>query len=133
MAFLYFLLYQASSGASRDRGEETDAAEAAHAARSEQSHQVPAQGLQGGPPRPPAGTGRPTQHHEGLQSGQASFTALYALTNEKRGGLDLVPFDWPRFKLFRLKFSKESVLTSSCKSPKTVQRTLCLSFETNNC
>jgi hypothetical protein len=54
---------------------------------------------------------------------------LKALTNEKRGGLSLVSFDWSRFKLFTLKISKESVLTPSCGRTKTAQRTLFLSFE----
>jgi hypothetical protein len=34
------------------------------------------------------------------------------LTNEKRGGLNLVSFDWSHFQLFKLKFSKESVQTA---------------------
>ncbi len=55
------------------------------------------------------------------------------LTNEKRGGLNLVSFDWPPFKLFSLRFSKESVQTPSCERPKTAQRTLFMSFEINNC
>jgi hypothetical protein len=58
---------------------------------------------------------------------------LKVLTNEKKGGLNLVSFDWPRFKLFTLKFSKESVQTPSCERPKTAQQTLFLSFEINNC
>ncbi len=32
---------------------------------------------------------------------------------QKSGGLDLVSFDWSRFKLFTLKFSKESLQTPS--------------------
>ncbi len=36
------------------------------------------------------------------------------------------------FKLFTLKFSKESVQTPSCDRPKTAQRILFLSFEINN-
>jgi hypothetical protein len=59
--------------------------------------------------------------------------SLTVLTNEKRGGLSLVSFDWSRFKLFTLKFSKESVQIPSCERPKTAQRTLFLSFEINNC
>jgi hypothetical protein len=59
--------------------------------------------------------------------------ALKVLTNEKRGRLILVSFDWSRFRLFMLKFSKESVQTPSCERPKTAQRTLFLSFEINNC
>jgi hypothetical protein len=58
---------------------------------------------------------------------------LKVLTNEKRGGLILVSFDWSRFRPFMLKFSKESVQTPSCERPKTAQRTLFLSFEINNC
>ena len=58
---------------------------------------------------------------------------LKVLTNEKRDGLNLVSFDWSRFKLFVLKFSKKSVQTPSCERPKTAQRTLFLSFEINNC
>jgi hypothetical protein len=52
------------------------------------------------------------------------------LTNKKRGGLNLVSFDWPPFKLFSLRFSKESVQTPSCERPKTAQRTLFMSWET---
>jgi hypothetical protein len=58
--------------------------------------------------------------------------ALKVLTNEKRGGLNLVSFDLSRFKLFTLKFSKESVQTPSCERRKTAQRSLFLSFEINN-
>ncbi len=49
-----------------------------------------------------------------------------------KGWLNLVSFDLSRFKLFTLKFSKESVQTSSCNRPKTAQRILFLSFEINN-
>jgi hypothetical protein len=49
---------------------------------------------------------------------------LKELTNENRGGLNLVSFDWSPFKIFSLGFSKESVQTQSCQRPKTVQRTL---------
>ncbi len=62
-----------------------------------------------------------------------SLHFLKVLTNEKRGGFILVPFDWSRFRLFKLKFSIESVQTPSCERPKTAQRTLFLSFEINNC
>jgi hypothetical protein len=58
---------------------------------------------------------------------------LKVLTSQKRGGLKLVSFDWSRFKLFTLKFSKESVQTPSCERLKTAQRTLFLLFEINNC
>jgi hypothetical protein len=54
-------------------------------------------------------------------------SGLKVLTNENRGGLNLVSFDWSRFKLF----SKESVQALSCERPKTAQRTLFLSFEIN--
>jgi hypothetical protein len=57
---------------------------------------------------------------------------LKVLANEKRGGLKVVAFDKSPFKLFMLKFSKESVKVSSCKRPKTTQRTPFLSFEINN-
>jgi hypothetical protein len=60
-------------------------------------------------------------------------SVLKVLTNEKRGGLNLVSFDWSRFQFFMLKLSKESVQTLSCERPETSQRTLFLSFEINNC
>jgi hypothetical protein len=44
---------------------------------------------------------------------------LKVMTNEKRGGLNLVLFDWSCFKLFTLKFSKESVQAPSYERPKT--------------
>ncbi len=62
-----------------------------------------------------------------------SFLNLKVLTNEKRGGLNLVSSDWSCFKLFTLKFSKESVQTLSCERHKTAQRTLFLSFKINYC
>ncbi len=52
---------------------------------------------------------------------------------KQAGGLNLVSFHRSRWKLFTLKFSKESVLTPYCERPKTAQRTLFLSFEINNC
>jgi hypothetical protein len=62
------------------------------------------------------------------------FCALKkVLTNEKRGGYNLVSFYWPRFKLFTLRFSKESVQTLFCERPKIAERTLGLSLEINSC
>jgi hypothetical protein len=58
---------------------------------------------------------------------------LKVLTNEKRGGLAVVSFDRSRFKLLSRKFSNKYVLAPSFKRPKTAPRTLCLSFESNNC
>ncbi len=58
---------------------------------------------------------------------------LKVLSSEKRGGLNLVTFNWSPFKLFTLKFSKESVQTLSGERPKTAQRTLFLLFERNKC
>jgi hypothetical protein len=50
------------------------------------------------------------------------FHALKILTNEKRDRLKFVSFDWPRFTLFTLQFSKESVQTPPCKRlPKLLQ------------
>ncbi len=40
---------------------------------------------------------------------------------------------WYHSKLFTLRFSNKFVLAPSCKRPKTTQRTLFLSFESNNC
>jgi hypothetical protein len=57
---------------------------------------------------------------------------LKVLTNEKRGGLKVVTFDRSPFKVFSLRFSRNSVQAPSCKRPKTTQRTLFLSFEINN-
>jgi hypothetical protein len=57
---------------------------------------------------------------------------LKVLAYEKRGGLKVVAFDKSPFQLFMLKFSKESVKASSCKRPKTTQRTTFLSFEIIN-
>ncbi len=59
--------------------------------------------------------------------------ALKVLTNEKRGGLAVVSFDRSPFKLFTLRFSNIFVLAPSCERPKTTQRPLFLSFESNNC
>ncbi len=41
----------------------------------------------------------------------------------------MLAFDWSRFKLFTLKFSKQSVQTPSCEKPKIAQRTLSLRTE----
>ncbi len=59
-------------------------------------------------------------------------TLLKVLTKEKRGGMNLLSFDWSPLKLFSLRFSKESVQTLSCERPKPAQRNLFLSFENNN-
>jgi hypothetical protein len=52
--------------------------------------------------------------------------SLKILTNEKRGELNFVSFDWTRFNIFTLKFSEESVQTPSCERPETAKRTLFL-------
>jgi hypothetical protein len=57
---------------------------------------------------------------------------LKVSTNEKRGGLKVVTFDRSPFKVFSLRFSKNSVQAQSCKRPKTTQRTLFLLFEINS-
>jgi hypothetical protein len=49
--------------------------------------------------------------------------ALKVSTNEKRGGLKVVAFHRPPFKLLSRKFSKESVQAPSCERHKTTQRT----------
>ncbi len=54
------------------------------------------------------------------------FVSLKVLTNEKRGGLKVVPFDKSPFKLFTQKFVNKSVQSSSCERPKTAQRILFL-------
>jgi hypothetical protein len=58
---------------------------------------------------------------------------LKVLTNEKRGGLAVVPFDRSRFKLFSRKFSNKSVQAPSCERHKTAPRTLFLLFANYNC
>jgi hypothetical protein len=55
------------------------------------------------------------------------------LTNEKRGGLEVVAFDRSSFKLFTRRFSNKSVQVPSCDRPRTAPRTLLLSFANNNC
>ena len=59
-------------------------------------------------------------------------SSLKVSTNEKRGGLKVVTFDRSPFKVFSLRFSRNSVQAPSCKRPKTTQRTLFLSFEIKN-
>ncbi len=49
--------------------------------------------------------------------------SLKVLTNEKRGGLRVISFEWPPFKLLSRKFSKDSVQAPSCERHKTTQRT----------
>jgi hypothetical protein len=51
-----------------------------------------------------------------------TFKGIELLTNEKRAEVKVVAFDRSLFRLFTLKFSNKSV-----------QRTLFLSFEINNC
>jgi hypothetical protein len=45
------------------------------------------------------------------------FVDLKVLANEKRGGLKVVAFDRPPFKLFTLRFSYKSVQAPSCEKP----------------
>jgi hypothetical protein len=59
--------------------------------------------------------------------------SLKVLSNEKRGNLKAVAFDRSPFKLFTQRFSNKSMQAPSCERPKTAQRTLFLSFESNNC
>ncbi len=56
---------------------------------------------------------------------------LKVLTNEKRGGLRVISFDRPPFKLLLRKFSKASVQAPSCEKQKATQRTLFLLFANN--
>ncbi len=56
---------------------------------------------------------------------------LKILTNEKRGGLAMVSRS--PFKVFSLHFSNKSMQAPSGGRTKTTQRTLFLSFATNNC
>jgi hypothetical protein len=67
------------------------------------------------------------------EENNAVTSSLKVLTNEKRGGLKVAAFDRSPFKLFSLRFSAGSVQAPSCERPKTTQRTLFLSFESNNC
>jgi hypothetical protein len=60
-------------------------------------------------------------------------SALKVLTNEKRGGLAVVPFDRSRFKLVPQKFSNKLVQAPSCERHKTAPRTLFLLFANYNC
>jgi hypothetical protein len=43
---------------------------------------------------------------------------LKVLTNEKKGGLEVVAFDRPPFKLFTLRFSDKSVQAPFSERPK---------------
>ncbi len=61
------------------------------------------------------------------------FFNLKVLTNEKRGGLAVVPFDRSRFKLFSRKFSNKLVQAPFCERPITALQALFLSFAINNC
>ncbi len=45
----------------------------------------------------------------------------------------MLMFDRSPFKLFSLRFSIKLVQAPSCERPKTIQRTVFLSFEINNC
>ncbi len=58
---------------------------------------------------------------------------LKVLTNENKGGLEVVAFDRSLFNLFTLRFSDKSVQAPSSERPKTTQRNLFLPFEINNC
>jgi hypothetical protein len=77
--------------------------------------------------------GRPSGRFQVKLSLLLPSISLKILTNEKRGGLNFVSFDWTRFNIFTLKFSKESVQTPSCERPETAKRTLFMLFEINNC
>jgi hypothetical protein len=61
------------------------------------------------------------------------FAMAKVVTNEKKGGLEVVAFDRSPFKLFTLRFSNKLVQAPSSERPKTTQRTLFLSFEINYC
>ncbi len=58
---------------------------------------------------------------------------LKVLTNEKRGGLPVVSFDRPGYKLFSRWFSNKSMQAPSCERHKTALRTLFLLFANNIC
>jgi hypothetical protein len=60
-------------------------------------------------------------------------TTLKVLSNEKIGNLKVVAFDRSPFKLFTLRFSNKSMQAPSYERQRTAQRTLFLSFESNNC
>ncbi len=62
---------------------------------------------------------------------RSTFSTLYikCIDNEKKGGLEVVAFDRSPFNLF----SEKSVQAPSSERPKTIQRTLFLSFEINIC
>ncbi len=57
------------------------------------------------------------------KSEHTTFLSLKLFTNEKRGGLRVISFDRPPFKLLSRKFSKESVQAPPCERHKTTQRT----------
>jgi hypothetical protein len=61
------------------------------------------------------------------------YQVLEVLTNEKRGGLKVVSFEWSPCKLFTLRFTNKSVQAPSRERPKTALRTLFLLFANNNC
>ncbi len=61
-----------------------------------------------------------------------TYNNLKVLTNDKRGGLKVVPFDKSPFKQFTLRFSNKLVQAPFCKRPKITQRTLFLPFKINN-
>jgi hypothetical protein len=69
--------------------------------------------------------------HVSYKTEQALQQYLKVFTNEKRGGLIVISFDRPPFKLLSRKFSKESVQAPSCERHKTTQRTLFLLFANN--
>jgi hypothetical protein len=54
-----------------------------------------------------------------LSQPQVKFPFLKVSTNQKRGGLKVVTFDRSPFKVFSLRFSRNSVQAPSCKRPKT--------------
>jgi hypothetical protein len=66
---------------------------------------------------------------ENLQLLETSFFYLKVLTNKKSGGLKVVAFERPPFKLFMLRFSNKAVKAPSCERPKTAQRRVFLLFE----
>jgi hypothetical protein len=72
-------------------------------------------------------------HVKHLSLNHVCKIGLKVLTNEKKGGLEVVAFDRSLFKLFTLRLSDKLVQAPSSERPKTTQRTLFLSFEINNC
>ncbi len=65
----------------------------------------------------------PAPHSVILISHEDLNALLKVFTNEKRGGLRVISFNRPPFKLLSRKFSKESVQAPSCERHKTTQRT----------